>query len=123
MHEYADYFADLPGGSAIGRAVEPKPFDANRIEGGASILRSSEAIAAPVPMPIKGRDLRIMNLMARRPLRAFPTIMQRGIQGTGGKQVRKEKVAGEKEVAAGLTDGARRAGVDSGMHRQIKEAV
>ncbi len=123
MHEYADYFADLPGGSAIGRAVEPKPFDANRIEGGASILRSSEASAAPVPMPITGRDFRIMNLMARRPLRAFPTIMQRVIQGTGGKLIRKEMVAGGKALAAGLTAGARRAGVDIWMHSPIKELV
>ena len=123
MHEYADYFADLPGGSAIGRAVEPKPFDANRIEGGASILRSSEAIAAPVPMPITGRDFRIMNLMARRPLRAFPTIMQRVIPGTGGKLIRKEMVAGGKALAAGLTAGARRAGVDIWMHSPIKELV
>ena len=123
MHEYADYFADLPGGSAIGRSVEPHPFDANRVEEGRDILRSSEAIAAPVPMPITSRDFRVMHLMARRPLRAFPIIIQRVLQGTGGKVLKKEMVAGGKALAAGLVIGARRAGVDIWMESPLKELV
>ncbi|WP_259309218.1 FAD-dependent oxidoreductase [Cellulomonas sp. P24] len=31
MAEYADYFPELPGGSATGRACEPRPFDLKRL--------------------------------------------------------------------------------------------
>ena len=31
MAEYADYFPELPGGSAAGRAMEPAPFDARTL--------------------------------------------------------------------------------------------
>ena len=70
MDEYADYFADLEGGSAIGRSVEPQPFDVNSIGKDAALIRTSDAISAPLPMPITSGDFRSMNLMARRPLQA-----------------------------------------------------
>lgn len=112
MTEYADYFSDLEGGSAIGRSVEPQPFDVKSIGEDAARIRSSDAISAPVPMPITSNDFRAMNLMARRPLQAFPTIMKRVIQGVGGKLLGKEMAAGGRALAAALIAGARRAGVD-----------
>lgn len=123
MREYADYFSDLEGGSAIGRAVEPQPFDVKSIGEDASRIRSSDAISAPVPMPITSNDFRVMNLMARRPLQAFPTIMKRVIQGMGGKLLGKEMAAGGRALAAALIAGARKAGVDIWLESPLKELV
>lgn len=123
MVEYADYFADLEGGSAIGRSVEPKPFDVNSIGEDARSIRTSDAISAPVPMPITSNDFRSMNLMARRPLKAFPTIMKRVIQGMGGNLIKKDMAAGGKALAAALIAGARRAGVDIWIDSPLTELV
>ena len=120
MEEYADYFADLEGGSAIGRSVEPEPFDVNRIGDDAPRIRTSDAISAPVPMPITSGDFRSMNLMGRRPLRALPTMVKRVVQGVGGKIIRKDMAAGGKALAAALIAGARQAGVDIWLSSPIK---
>src|SRR5690606_40138067 len=117
---YADYFADLEGGSAIGRAVEPLPFDVNSIGKDAALLRTSDAISAPVPMPITSKDFRAMNLMARRPLQAFPTIFKRVAQGVGGKLLGKDMAAGGSALAAALIAGARKAGVEMWLKRDRK---
>jgi hypothetical protein len=50
MTGYADYFPELPGGSATGRAMEPKPFDVRRLGADRARLRPP-ALAAPFPMP------------------------------------------------------------------------
>lgn len=123
MREYADYFSDLEGGSAIGRSVEPQPFDVKSIGEDAARIRSSDAISAPVPMPITSNDFRVMNLMARRPLQAFPTIMKRVIQGMGGKLLGKEMAAGGRALAAALIAGARKAGVDIWLESPLRELV
>lgn len=123
MEEYADYFADLEGGSAIGRSVEPEPFDVNKIGEDASRIRTSDAISAPVPMPITSGDFRAMNLMGRRPLHALPTMVKRVFQGVGGKVVRKEMAAGGKALAAALIAGARKAGVEIWLNSPIEEVV
>src|SRR5690606_26203119 len=120
---YADYFADLEGGSAIGRAVEPLPFDVNSIGKDAALLRTSDAISAPVPMPITSKDFRAMNLMARRPLQAFPTIFKRVAQGVGGKLLGKDMAAGGRALAAALIAGARKAGVEMWLKSPLKELV
>ncbi len=123
MAEYADYFADLEGGSAIGRAVEPQPFDVKSIGEDAVRIRTSDAISAPVPMPITSKDFRMMNLMGRRPLQAFPTIFKRVVQGVGGKLLGKEMAAGGRALAAALIAGARKAGVEIWLQSPLKELV
>jgi hypothetical protein len=123
MEEYADYFADLEGGSAIGRSVEPQPFDVNSIGDDAQRIRTSDAISAPLPMPITSGDFRSMNLMGRRPLRALPTMIKRVVQGVGGKIIRKDMAAGGKALAAALIAGARQAGVEIWLNSPIKEVV
>ncbi|GGM48979.1 3-ketosteroid-delta-1-dehydrogenase [Micromonospora sonchi] len=124
MTEYADYFADLEGGSAIGRSVESAPFDINTLGAeDAARIRTSGAIAAPVPMPITSKDFRLMNLMARRPLQAFPTIFKRVLQGVGGKLLKKDMAAGGRALGAGLIAGARRAGVGIWLNSPLKELV
>jgi len=102
MPEYADYFADLEGGSAIGRSVEPQPFNVNSIgRKDAALLRTSDAISAPVPMPITSRDFRSMNLIGRRPVQAFATIFKRVVQGVGGKLLRKDMAAASRRWLPG----------------------
>ena len=123
MEEYADYFADLLGGSAIGRSVEPEPFNVNSIGDDALLLRTSDAISAPVPMPITSGDFRAMNLMGRRPLQAIPTMVKRVFQGVGGKLVRKDMAAGGRALAAALVAGARQAGVEIWLNSPIREVV
>lgn len=111
MPEYADYFSDLEGGSAIGRSVEPGPFDINSLGDEAASLRKS-TMQAPVPMPITSADFKWMNLMTRKPGKALPRIARRVAQGVGGKVIRKHMSAGGNALAAGLIVGARRAGVE-----------
>lgn len=124
MPEYADYFADVEGGSAIGRAIESKPFDLNSIgEEDARRIRTSDAVSAPVPMPITSKDFRLLNVITRRPLRALPVILRRVVQGVGGKVVGKEIAAGGAALAAGLIAGARNAGVDIWLDSPLKELV
>ena len=54
MREYADYFPELPGGSATGRACEPQPFDIRSLgEDRETILPPT--VGAPIPMPITSR--------------------------------------------------------------------
>lgn len=123
MPEYADYFSDLPGGSAIGRSVEPEPFDVNTLGDDLPRLRKS-AMQAPVPMPITSADFKWMNLMAKRPGKAVPKISKRVAQGVGGKfLLHRNYVAGGSALAAGLIAGARQAGVTMWTNTPLQELV
>lgn len=111
MFEYADYFSDEPGGSSAGRSVEPSPFDLNTLGDDKDRLMVG-TMSAPIPMPVTGGDFKWMNLMRRKPLKAFPRITKRMIQGIGGMAFGKSYTASGKGLAAGLLGGARKAGVD-----------
>ena len=111
MLHYADYYSDVPGGSASGRSVEPSPFDMNSLGEDKDLILSGD-LSAPVPMPITGGDFKWMNLMARKPLKAFPRIFKRVAQGVGGMAFGKDYTASGKALAAGLYSGAKKAGVD-----------
>jgi hypothetical protein len=52
----------------------------NSIGDDAPLIRTSNAISAPVPMPITSGDFRSMNLMGRQPLRTLPTMVKRLVQ-------------------------------------------
>jgi len=110
MKEYADYFSDEPGGSAIGRSVEPAPYDLNKLGDDRKLLQAS-GIAAPIPMPITGADFKWMNLMTKRPDKASWRIARRVAQGLGGLALGKDYAAGGQALAAALIVGARKAGV------------
>ncbi|MBO1751352.1 FAD-dependent oxidoreductase [Actinotalea sp. BY-33] len=103
MAEYADYFPELEGGSATGRACEPKPFDAKTL----GVHRDkiiAPALAAPFPMPITSRGYKWLNLVARSPrgvLTAAPLV---GL-GLGGLALKREYVAGGQALAAGMLAG------------------
>ncbi|NLE18213.1 MAG: FAD-dependent oxidoreductase [Propioniciclava sp.] len=123
MPEYADYFSETTGGSAIGRSVEPEPFDLNSLGEDADRMRKGP-MEAPVPMPITSSDFKWMNLMKKKPIEAFPRIALRVAQGVGGKVVlKKNMVAGGMALAAGLVAGARKAGVELWTNAPLRELV
>lgn len=109
MTDYPDYFPELPGGSATGRAMEPKPFDARRLGADRDRLRPP-AMAAPFPMPVSGKSYRWLNLIARHPRGVLTSAKLLGL-GVGGLAVRREYLAGGGALAAGLLAGLRAQGI------------
>lgn len=107
---YSDYHPENPGGAAVGRTCEAKPFDASVLGEERERLRST-LMAAPVPMPVTGADYKWMNLMARTPLKSWPRIFKRAAQGIGGMAIKREYTAGGQALAAGLFAGAVDAGI------------
>src|SRR5699024_5997205 len=61
---YSDYHPEKPGGSAIGRTCESRPFDASVLGAERPRLRPGQMEAA-LPMPITGVDYSCMNHMVR----------------------------------------------------------
>ncbi|MCF8587721.1 3-ketosteroid-delta-1-dehydrogenase [Gordonia liuliyuniae] len=121
---YSDYHAERPGGSAVGRTCESKPFDVALLGPHRDELRSG-SMAAPIPMPITGVDYRLINLMATLPRRGLGRAMRRLTQGLGGKAFGREYVAGGQALAAGLYDAVLRAGIpvwrNTGLVRLVTE--
>lgn len=107
---YADYHPENPGGSALGRSCECRPFDASVLGQERGRLRPG-VVEAPVPMPVTGADYKWMNLMTRTPLRSLPRIVKRAAQGIGGKLIGREYVAGGQALAAGLFAGLVQGGI------------
>lgn len=107
---YADYHPETDGGSASGRTCESKPFNLNRLGEEKSRFRLGK-MEAPLPMPVTGYDYKWMNLMLKKPLKAFPLIIKRLFQGVGGLLIGKKFVAGGQAIAAGMFDGVLKAGI------------
>lgn len=105
---YSDYHPEMPGGDALGRTCECRPFNVRTLGDDLSKFRPS-LMDAPIPMPVTGYDYKWMNLMLRKPLKAFPIIFKRLFQGVGGLIIGKKMVAGGQALAAGLFAGALRA--------------
>lgn len=109
MPEYADYFPELEGGSATGRACEPKPFDIKRLgEHRTKVI--APALAAPFPMPITSRGYKWLNLVARSPRGVMTAAPLVGL-GIGGLALKREYVAGGQALAAGMFAGLLARGV------------
>ncbi len=109
MTDYADYFPELPGGSATGRAMEPKPFNARLLGADRALLRPP-AMSAPFPMPVSGRTYKWLNLVARKPKGIATAVKLLGV-GVGGLAIKREYIAGGGALAAGLFAGVRTAGI------------
>lgn len=107
---YSDYHPDKKGGSAEGRSVEAKPFDAAQLGDERGRFRPG-MMEAPVPMPVTGADYKWMNLVAKSPAKGLPRIMKRAAQGIGGKAIGREYMAGGQALAAGLFAGAINKGI------------
>jgi succinate dehydrogenase/fumarate reductase flavoprotein subunit len=108
--EYSDYHPEQPGGSALGRTCECKPFNTSILGEYRTRLRPG-IMEAKMPMPTTGADYRWMNLVARVPRKGIPTIAKRLSQGVGGLLIGKRYVAGGQALAAGLFAGVLAAGI------------
>lgn len=107
---YSDYHPEKPGGDLLGRSCECKPFNIAKLGAERHRFRGS-TMEAPVPMPVTGADYKWMNLMLRRPFKAFPLILKRLAQGVGGLLLGRKYVAGGQAIAAGMFAGLIRAKV------------
>lgn len=121
---YADYHPELPGGTALGRSCEARPFDTSLLGDDRRRLRPG-VMEAPVPMPVTGGDYKWLNLMVKVPVRGMSVAITRAVQGIGGRLLGKRLVAGGQALAAGLFDGVLRAGIEvrtgAGLRRLLVE--
>jgi 3-oxosteroid 1-dehydrogenase len=67
---YSDYYTELPGGRARGRAVEPVPFDAHRLGQWGDKLQ--QGLAGEIGLAVKTNEMRFMS-QYNRSLRCFLT--------------------------------------------------
>jgi succinate dehydrogenase/fumarate reductase flavoprotein subunit len=118
---YSDYFPELPGGSATGRSIEPKPFDVRRLGEDRKRLRPP-AFAAPFPMPVTGQAYKWLNLVARTPRGALTGARLAGL-GVGGRAIGREYLAGGSALAAGLFAGVRAARIPVWFDAPIVDLV
>ncbi|MGY5309314.1 3-ketosteroid-delta-1-dehydrogenase [Nocardia gipuzkoensis] len=107
---YSDYHPEEPGGRAEGRTCECRPFDVSVLGAERPRLRVG-VMKASFPMPVTGADYKWMNLVARKPLKAFSRILRRASLGIGGMLIGREYVAGGQALAAGLFAGVLQAGI------------
>lgn len=119
---YSDYHSDRPGGSAVGRTCESRPFDLALLGEHRGELRRA-GMAPPIPMPITGVDYRVMNLMGTVPQRSFPRAIRRVGQGLVGKWMGKEYAAGGQALAGGLYDAVLRAGIPVWRETELTDLV
>ncbi len=108
--DYSDYHPELPGGSAVGRTCECRPFNTAILGDELRRLRPG-VMKSSFPMPVTGADYRWLNLMARVPRKAVPRILRRAVQGIGGLALRRRYAAGGQALAAGMFAGVLRAGI------------
>ncbi|MBD0861759.1 3-ketosteroid-delta-1-dehydrogenase [Gordonia sp. zg691] len=107
---YSDYHPELPGGSAVGRTCECKPFDVAQLGPERPRLRPG-LMEAPLPVPITGADYKWLNLLTRVPRKAMWRMAKALAIGVGGLALKKQYVAGGQALAAGLFAGVVRAGI------------
>lgn len=107
---YSDYHPEKPGGSAVGRTCECRPFNSSVLGKNRKQLRPG-VMKTSFPMPVTGADYRWLNLVTRKPARAIPRVLKRAAQGIGGLLVGRHYVAGGQALAAGMFAGVLRAGI------------
>ncbi|MEB3021779.1 3-ketosteroid-delta-1-dehydrogenase [[Mycobacterium] crassicus] len=107
---YSDYHPEKPGGSAVGRTCECRPFNTAVLGPELARLRPG-VMKSSFPMPVTGADYRWLNLMVRVPRKSWPRILLRAFQGIGGLALRRRYAAGGQALAAGMFAGVVRAGI------------
>ncbi|MFJ3778997.1 3-ketosteroid-delta-1-dehydrogenase [Streptomyces sp. NPDC090075] len=108
---YPDYHPEAPGGSAIGRGCESRPFDVASLGRERARLLPNNVMAAPAVMPVTSGDYKWMNLMTRRPGKALPLIVRRLLLGVSGMLIGREYKATGQALGAGLYAGLLKAGI------------
>lgn len=106
---YSDYHPEQPGGSAVGRTCECKPFDLNSLGAERARLRPG-LLESPLPMPVTGADYKWLNLITSTPARSMRRVAKALGIGLGGLALKRHYAAGGQALAAGLFAGAVRAG-------------
>lgn len=101
---YSDYHPELPGGSAVGRTCECKPFDMAVLGSERQRLRPG-LMEAPLPMPVTGADYKWFNLITSVPRKSLWRIGKSFGIGVGGLALKREYAAGGQALAAGLFAG------------------
>lgn len=119
---YSDYHPERPGGSAVGRTCECKPFDTAILGPELARLRPG-VMKSSFPMPVTGADYRWLNLMVRTPRKSWPRIVLRAAQGIGGLALRRRYAAGGQALAAGMFAGVLRAGIPVWTESPVTELV
>ena len=119
---YSDYHPEEPGGDALGRTCECLPFNLKLLGDDLSNFRPG-LMEAPMPMPVTGYDYKWMNLMLRKPLKAFPIIFKRLFQGVGGLLIGQKLAAGGQALAAGLYAGALKAEIPIETNTKLVELI
>lgn len=119
---YSDYHPEKPGGSAVGRTCECRPFDTAVLGTELARLRPG-VMKSSFPMPVTGADYRWLNLMVRTPRKSWPRIMLRAAQGIGGLAVRRRYAAGGQALAAGMFAGVLRAGIPVWTNSPLTELI
>lgn len=107
---YSDYHPEEPGGSAVGRTCECKPFDLAVLGENRGRLRPG-LLDAPLPMPVTGADYKWLNLITSTPVRSMRRVLKALGVGVGGLALGRHYVAGGQALAAGLFAGVLRAGI------------
>lgn len=107
---YADYHPEHDGGAALGRSCECHPFNLRKLGKERARLRPA-VMKAPIPMPVTGADYKWLNLVSKVPSKGIGVVLKRALQGIGGLLIGREYAAGGQALAAGLFDGALRAGI------------
>ncbi len=108
--DYSDYHSEKPGGTAVGRTCECRPFNSSVLGEYRTRLRPG-VLEVKIPMPTTGADYRWLNLMARVPRKGLPLIAKRLGQGVGGLLIGRRYVAGGQALAAGLFAGVLQASI------------
>jgi succinate dehydrogenase/fumarate reductase flavoprotein subunit len=108
--DYSDYHPEAPGGTAVGRTCESRPFDTAVLGEHLPRLRPG-VLEVKFPMPTTGADYRWMNLLARVPRKGLPITVKRLTQGVGGLLLGRRYAAGGQALAAGMFAGVLRAGI------------
>lgn len=119
---YSDYHPETPGGSAVGRTCECRPFDTAVLGPELARLRPG-VMKSSFPMPVTGADYRWLNLMARTPRKSWPRIMLRAAQGIGGLALRRRYAAGGQALAAGMFAGVLQAGIPVWTDSPVTELI
>ena len=121
MRDVPDYFPELPGGSAAGRGVEPRPFDLHLLADERSSL-VPPVFQLPFPMPVTEQEARWLNLATRTP-RGLVTGAKAAVLGLGGKALRREYAAGGQALVAGLYAGVMAADVPVWPHAPLLDLL
>ncbi len=119
---YSDYHPEKPGGSAVGRTCECRPFNTALLGDQLGRLRPG-VMKSSFPMPVTGGDYKWLNLIARVPAKAWPRVIRRAVQGIGGLVVGRRYAAGGQALAAGMFAGVLGAGIPVWTNSPLTELL